>query len=428
MSATVRAVLSCSQRIGVDTSFPFFDLPQFLASLAPVRVDVSFGRLGVDKSIIDLEAEFDEPAAANSVALFKEVLIRSEVDLDLDCAFPPSGAAAAFDHDWASVHVQPEVACLTSGKALAVPLSLLSAAADILRQAHLTDSAVAYRVTLRKRSGKPELARLLVPALAELRRGQRAAGELEESVTEAVELVRSEGWSATEAIRLPTSGKARDQAWIETLIRNHLRRIAGFFPDDLLPLRWHSAYVNADGGTLQEIVARLRDGEFIGRLFERIVPSSATQRLLLACAAGARRTTRDPDRGKYAFISYAHRDAAFVDPLLDALRKSGANYWVDTRIDPGQRWDETLEDRIRNCGAVIACVSDQYQESKYCRRELKFADLINKPILPVAPSASIWQPGLQMMFQELQMTSFDGGRGFADLRRTLEAIAPTVFH
>ena len=175
-------------------------------------------------------------------------------------------------------------------------------------------------------------------------------------------------------------------------------------------------------------MARLRNADFLDRLFHRIVPSDAGQYVITKSLDEARRIRRDVVRGDYAFISYAHTNAEFFKILLRELNTVGVRCWYDINIEAGSRWDEELEDRIRNAGVLIACMSDDYQESKYCKRELKFADLLDKTILPIAPSRWTWGPGLQMMFQELQVAFLDGGRGFTDFRRTLESVAPQVFH
>ncbi len=115
-----------------------------------------------------------------------------------------------------------------------------------------------------------------------------------------------------------------------------------------------------------------------------------------------------PAAGPFAFLSYAHAERGALDRLVAALGDHGIPFWFDDQIDPGSAWDDHLEARIRDCALLIACVSSAYEASRYCRRELKFADLLAKPILPVATSDYIWGPGLALMFQELQILRLTG--------------------
>ena len=427
MSATVLARLSTPRRLVIDSPFPFYGLPTFLRSLSPLRIDVGFRRSSAQDSAVDLALTFNEASASDSIVLFKETLIRSEADLDFDCVFFRDTADQFEEAGWTCVEIQPDVLALPSGKEIAVTMPLLDVAVDLLRQAHIMDAELSYRATLERANPAPESARALVPALAELHGGRSIAG-LEEAVREGFDLLRFGGWSARERICIPQGRAGLDQPWIESLIRQHLGVSVGFLRDELWSLRWDAAQSHRDKGVLQETVARLRNADFLDRLFHRVVPSDASQYVITKSLDEARRVRRDTVRGDYAFISYAHTNAEFVKALLRELNTVGVRCWYDINIGAGSRWDEELEDRIRNAGVLIACMSDDYQESKYCKRELKFADLLDKTILPIAPSRWTWGPGLQMMFQELQVAFFDGGRGFTDFRRTLESVAPQVFH
>jgi hypothetical protein len=425
MPETVRAVLTASARPGNPGGFPLYDLGPFIESLSPASAALCFQRRSALESVLDIELEFNELTGAASAELFREVLIRIEPAVDFECSLPGPGVPTPYDEDWSALDVRPDVACLPSGKPLAVALPLLEAVPAVFRQADLTNSVIAYRVTLDRTIGSLAHARPLVPALAEVSR--RGIGDLEAPLSDAVRLLRGDGWSAHEQICMPAAARMRNGAWVEAILRKHLRQVAPFVPDDLLPLAWDAEARAPAEATLQEYVARLRDESFLTRMLGQIAAADSGPQLLMNGRNAAIAASRSTSPGDYAFISYAHRNAAFVDSLVGALTSAGAKFWIDSGIDAGARWDETLEERIRNCGVLIACVCDDYQASKYCRRELKFADLINKPIVPVAPSISTWQPGLQMMFQELQVAAFDEGRGFPHVRRALEVLAPHVF-
>jgi hypothetical protein len=428
METTVLARLMTSRRIAIDGTFPFYDLPAFLRSLSPTRIDVCFHKSAKQGSIVYLALTFPEGNSVDSISLFKETLVRSEIELDIDCIFSDEEASLFEDPDWTSVEIQPDVMVLPSGKQIAVTIPLLEIAVELFRQATFTVSDLCYKLRLERADPDPESARKLVPALAELQ-GKRGIPGLEDAVRLGFDLLRFGGWSSQERICIPRVTGALNRPRIETLIREHLKTLIGFIPDTLWAFQWNDDRTHLANNLLQKAVAQLRKSDFLEQLFHRVLPSVPNYSVIIKSLEDARRVHGAPCvQGDYAFVSYAHTNVDFVEILLKTLDIEGVRYWYDTSIPAGGRWDEELEDRIRNAGVLIACVSDAYQESKYCKRELKFADLIGKMILPIAPSKWTWGVGLQMMFQELQVASFDGGHGFNDFRRTLQAVAPQVFN
>lgn len=91
------------------------------------------------------------------------------------------------------------------------------------------------------------------------------------------------------------------------------------------------------------------------------------------------------DKGKYFFISYRSIDQDFALKLAGDLLRLGYSVWVDRLhgILPGDEWRRSLERGVNNSAALIACLSRNYIESTWCRRELQRADSLHKPIFPV---------------------------------------------
>ena len=100
--------------------------------------------------------------------------------------------------------------------------------------------------------------------------------------------------------------------------------------------------------------------------------------------------------------------------LLD-LGNLDLPFWYDRGLYGGTEWDAVLEDRIRACSVLIAFVSPAAVASKYCRREIKFADTIDIPILGVMLEPTELRHGLAMLFQQYQTLS----AGVADFPRQL---------
>ena len=109
--------------------------------------------------------------------------------------------------------------------------------------------------------------------------------------------------------------------------------------------------------------------------------------------------------GRFMFVSYAHRDRARVAPVLDALGRDGVRLWIDSEIHVGEEWDTRLEAQLTACAGLIAFVSGDYAASKHCRRELKFADALDKPILASSFGSAPLTGGLGYIFASLQFVA-----------------------
>jgi hypothetical protein len=78
------------------------------------------------------------------------------------------------------------------------------------------------------------------------------------------------------------------------------------------------------------------------------------------------------------FLSYAHEDKAWVNALQEQLTERLLNrlgcdsdVWQDeNKLRTGQNWADELDKAIRASAAFIAVVSRNYQNSKWCEREL----------------------------------------------------------
>jgi hypothetical protein len=91
----------------------------------------------------------------------------------------------------------------------------------------------------------------------------------------------------------------------------------------------------------------------------------------------------DPAGRAFAFISYSRADHARVSALLRILDQQGIPYWYDQHIPGAADWHEMLEERISRCGFFMLMLSPAAAGSRYVRREVAFADSLNKPILTV---------------------------------------------
>ena len=195
METTVLARLETSRQFAIDKTLPFYDLPAFLESLCPSKIEICFHRCAKQGSIIYLGLTFLEENSADSISLFKETLLRSEIELDIDCIFYHEAVTLFEGSEWLSVEIQPEVMALPSRKQIAFSISLLEVATELFRQAALTDTDLCYRLKLELTDPDLPRAKELVPALAELQ-DKHTMPSLEGAVRLSFNLLRSGGWRA----------------------------------------------------------------------------------------------------------------------------------------------------------------------------------------------------------------------------------------
>ena len=90
------------------------------------------------------------------------------------------------------------------------------------------------------------------------------------------------------------------------------------------------------------------------------------------------------------FISYSHKDKEYVHKLARALEHRGFDAWYDDEIDYGSRWEQEIEDHLRNCDAVILVASTESNNSEWVENEIHFAKSKRKPIFPLLIEGEDW--------------------------------------
>ncbi len=85
----------------------------------------------------------------------------------------------------------------------------------------------------------------------------------------------------------------------------------------------------------------------------------------------------------YIFVSYAHKDAEIVLPIVDALIAGGFRVWYDQGIEAGTEWPAYIEEHLLGCERMLAFLSPNSVESINCRNEINLAATENKEMLVV---------------------------------------------
>ncbi len=119
-----------------------------------------------------------------------------------------------------------------------------------------------------------------------------------------------------------------------------------------------------------------------------------------------------------AFFSYSREDSEFALRLAGDLKAAGANVWLDQLdITPGQRWDNAVEDALKNCQRLIVVLSPAAVRSQNVMDEVSFALEERKTVIPVIHRDC----DIPFRLRRVQHADFrqDYARSLQDLIRTL---------
>lgn len=85
----------------------------------------------------------------------------------------------------------------------------------------------------------------------------------------------------------------------------------------------------------------------------------------------------------YIFLSYSHKDAPRVYPLLEQMVRDGYRIWYDDGNHPGDDWLENIAGHLNHCRVCIAMLSANTGASHNCRNEVNLAIELNKKLMAV---------------------------------------------
>jgi hypothetical protein len=189
----------------------------------------------------------------------------------------------------------------------------------------------------------------------------------------------------------------------------------------------HTVLTDPDGPDLAQLCATAGDAQTLERVLGW-VPPDALRFTPPESGSEERRIAPNvlppdlppPDaRGDFVFVSYAHSDAARIAPHLDALHGAQVPFWYDAGIPSGSEWDAVIETHIERCRALVLFLSPRAAASKYVRREVKFADALDKPLLSVVLEPVALREGLHMLLTQYQMLDASRADLPAALRQAL---------
>lgn len=123
-----------------------------------------------------------------------------------------------------------------------------------------------------------------------------------------------------------------------------------------------------------------------------------------------------PGESGYLFLSYKRQDLPRIVPLLLKMKAQDCHFWYDRGLRGGDEWHAMLEHKLECCEKLVFFASQAAIDSKYVRREVLFADTMNKPIIMIKLDAPNLRYGMGMLanqYQMLDVGSPDFWAGFA---------------
>ena len=121
----------------------------------------------------------------------------------------------------------------------------------------------------------------------------------------------------------------------------------------------------------------------------------------------------------YIFISYAHKDANRIYPIIQALQDSGLRVWYDEGLEVGSHWSETIATHMINSHCVLCFLTKNFFESENCKDEIHFAKEKGKgPLIVYLDSVKLPEQ-MQMSFGRLHALSMENLSGMDNLIREI---------
>ncbi len=124
----------------------------------------------------------------------------------------------------------------------------------------------------------------------------------------------------------------------------------------------------------------------------------------------------------FFFVSYKRDDWARIAPMVVLIGGHGFRVWYDRGIPGGAEWDALIEERVHACRWLLVFLSAAAMQSKHVRREVKFADRLDKPIVTVRLEEVPLGQGLEMLLGQYQMLDAGDADFEARLIRSLEEL------
>lgn len=84
------------------------------------------------------------------------------------------------------------------------------------------------------------------------------------------------------------------------------------------------------------------------------------------------------------YVSYSRNDREQMEQIVENLRRSGFDIWIDIQKDsPNQSWQRLVKSALEGCDSLIVLASPSAKRSEWVKREIEIARDLRKTMVPV---------------------------------------------
>lgn len=114
----------------------------------------------------------------------------------------------------------------------------------------------------------------------------------------------------------------------------------------------------------------------------------------------------------FAFISCSGENLQYASRLVTKLRQEGFNVWLyDEEIQNSDNWRTAIMEAVYDCDAFIFIMSPESEKSKWVKRELAYADELDKCLFPVLLSGGNWPDFTSIQYEDVRtLVSIDDSK------------------
>ncbi len=127
------------------------------------------------------------------------------------------------------------------------------------------------------------------------------------------------------------------------------------------------------------------------------------------------------------FICYSRQSQDIIEELALDIKELERDVWFDRKLTGGQAWWNEILKIIRNCEIFVFALSPESIKSEACKRELKYASVLNKTILPIMVAEGVDIKFLPPDLSTIQYEYYLKGdkQAYKSLTKALKTIPPT---
>jgi hypothetical protein len=127
------------------------------------------------------------------------------------------------------------------------------------------------------------------------------------------------------------------------------------------------------------------------------------------------------------FVSYKSDDRERVEPLVDALRRSGLSVWWDRDIPPSAPWEASITEALNNASCVIVCWTEQSVHPKFgAKVQVESREAADGGKLLQVLLEKVQAPLFFRQAQALDLSNWRGNQDFGPYQQLVQAARDVV--